>query len=92
LADSPWFVYVLKCSDNSFYVGIAQDIQERLDRHQTKRGAEYTKVRLPVELVYVESLESRSKALLREKWLKRQTRSLKEQLIQQWQKASPKRG
>ncbi len=95
MAESSWFVYILKCSDNSYYTGIAQDVKERLDRHETGRGAEYTKVRLPVELVYAEKVKSQSEALIREKWLKRQTRRVKEALIKEWetaQKASPKRG
>jgi predicted GIY-YIG superfamily endonuclease len=90
-----WFVYLLKCSDNSYYTGIAQDVKERLDRHTTGRGAEYTKARLPVELVYVEKVKDHSEALVREKWLKRQTHQVKEALIKEWemvQKASPKRG
>jgi len=91
LAESSWFVYLLKCSDDSFYTGIAQDVEERLHRHQTSRGAEYTKARLPVELVYVEAVENDSKAVFREKWLKRQTRQVKEELMRVWQ-ASPNRG
>ena len=90
-----WFVYLLKCSDNSYYTGIAQDVKERLDRHETGRGAEYTKARLPVELVYNEKVKNHSEALAREKWLKRQTHRFKEELIETWvatKKASPKRG
>jgi predicted GIY-YIG superfamily endonuclease len=90
-----WFVYLLKCSDNSYYTGIAQNVEERLNRHQTGRGAEYTKARLSVELVYVEKADNHSKVLIREKWLKRQTHRVKEVLIKEWvsaQKASPKRG
>jgi putative endonuclease len=91
LAESPWFIYLLRCSDNSYYTGIAQDVKERLNRHQTSRGAEYTKARLPVELVYVEVVESHFVAVAREKWLKRQTRRVKEELISAG-KASPNRG
>ena len=90
-----WFVYLLKCSDNSYYTGIAQDVEERLNRHQTGRGAKYTKARLPVELVFTEEVENHSKAIVREKWLKRQTHAVKQELIKQWlsaQKASPNRG
>ena len=95
MAESSWFVYLLKCSDNSYYTGIAQDVKERLNRHQTGRGAEYTKARLPVQLVYDEKTKNHSEALAREKWFKRQTRQVKEALIKEWetkQKASPKRG
>ena len=91
LAESSWFVYLLKCSDDSYYTGIAQDVEERLQRHATGRGAEYTKARLPVELVYVEEVNNHSEALAREKWLKRQTHRVKEELVKVY-KASPKRG
>jgi putative endonuclease len=95
VAESSWFVYLLKCSDDSYYAGIAQNVEERLERHQTGRGAEYTKARLPVELVYVEKADNHSQALAREKWLKRQTHRVKEELIREWiaaKKASPNRG
>ena len=79
-----WFVYILRCSDKSYYVGISQNVEERLNRHQTGRGADYTKTRLPVELVYVEKTGNQSEALIREKWLKRQARQIKEELIKKW--------
>jgi len=87
-----WHVYVLKCSDGSYYTGIARDIKERLKRHQTGRGADYTKKRRPVLLVYTEKIMSHSAARMRENWLKRRDRGQKEALFQSWSKASPKGG
>ena len=50
-----WFVYIIQCSDNSYYTGITTDIDRRLNEHNTGKGAKYTKGRLPV--VLEESLE-----------------------------------
>jgi predicted GIY-YIG superfamily endonuclease len=77
----PRFVYILRCSDQSFYVGHTSDIAERLDRHNSGRGPTYTIARLPVELVYFEQLSSMEAAVQREAQLKRWTRAKKEALI-----------
>ncbi|RLA84546.1 MAG: GIY-YIG nuclease family protein, partial [Epsilonproteobacteria bacterium] len=62
-----YFVYILKCSDNTLYTGITKDIAKRLDEHNTSpKGAKYTKARRPVELVYNESSLDRSSASKRE--------------------------
>jgi putative endonuclease len=87
-----WVVYLLKCSDGSYYTGITEDIVERLERHSSGRGARYTKNRLPVELVLTIPVKTQSEAMLKEKWLKRQTHIVKQELINEWSKASPKRG
>jgi putative endonuclease len=87
-----WFVYLLRCSDGSYYAGITQDVAKRVARHQYGGGAKYTKTRLPVELVYVEEAGSRSSAMAKEKWLKRRDVIEKGRLIQQWSKASPEGG
>ena len=92
LTDSFWNVYVLKCSDGSYYTGISQDLEERINRHQMGRGAEYTKFRLPVDLVYTEKAESHSQARTREKWLKPRDLKQKEELFQGWSKESPEGG
>jgi putative endonuclease len=92
LSELPWIVYLLKCSDDSYYTGITSDLNERLERHSSGRGAEYTKSRLPVELVLTIQVENQSEAMSKEKWLKRQTKSVKEQMITEWAKAPPKRG
>ena len=63
-----YYVYVLKCSDGSFYCGIARDLGKRLKQHNgTLKGrAVYTKTRRPVFLTYYEKLDGRSNALKRE--------------------------
>jgi len=77
-----YFVYILKCSDDTLYTGIAKDVQKRLEEHNSsKNGAKYTKVRRPVEVVYTEKLEDRSLACKREYAIKQLTRQEKLRLI-----------
>ena len=76
-----WKVYIVKCSDNTFYTGITNNIKLRLDTHNEGNGAKYTKNRLPVFLVYLESVANRSNALKREMEIKKLNRSQKINLI-----------
>ncbi len=63
-----YFVYILKCSDNTLYTWITTDIKRRLEEHNWELPwwAKYTKARRPVKLFYSEELKSRSKACKRE--------------------------
>jgi len=80
----PWFVYMLKCCDGSFYTGVTIDIQRRLEEHNTsKQGARYTRARRPVELIYQEVLGSRSSATKREYQIKQLSRDEKLRLVKQ---------
>ncbi len=78
-----WWVYVLRCSDDSLYTGIARDVERRLAEHNAndRLGARYTRARRPVELVYRERHFSRSEASRREAHIKRMTRLEKERLV-----------
>ena len=76
-----WFVYILRCADNTYYTGIAKDLQARLDTHNSGSGAKYTKTRLPVKIVYQEKSENRSTASKREHAIKKLTRLEKQRLI-----------
>lgn len=77
-----WFIYILRCSDKTLYTGITTDIARRIKAHNAKKGAFYTKNKLPVKLVYREALlGGRSEALKREKSIKRLRRSQKLLLI-----------
>ncbi len=78
----PYFVYIVQCSDNTLYTGIATDVHRRLDEHNNSdKGAKYTRVRRPVELVYTETLEDRSSACKREYEIKKLKREEKLRLI-----------
>ena len=75
------WIYILRCADNSLYVGETCDTDERLRTHNEGRGGIYTAHRRPVELVYTEPHRTREAALDRERQLKRWTRAKKEALI-----------
>ncbi|MDD3921054.1 MAG: GIY-YIG nuclease family protein [Eubacteriales bacterium] len=73
--------YMLRCRDGSYYTGYARNAENRLAVHNAGKGAKYTRSRLPVELVYTESYESKTEAMRREVMLKRMTHAQKERLI-----------
>jgi len=81
-----WFVYILRCADNSLYTGVAMDVDRRLDEHNgiDKNGAKYTQARRPVTLVYQEASDSRSSACKREYAIKSLSKLQKERLISQF--------
>lgn len=78
-----WFVYILRCADDSLYTGVTTDIDRRVDEHNHNdtKGAKYTRVRRPVVLTYQESLNNRSQACQREAAIKKMTRQQKLALI-----------
>ena len=77
-----WFLFILRCADDSFYTGIALDINARLEKHNSGKGAKYTKLRRPCELIcFEECLPGRNLAQIRERAFKKLTRSKKEELV-----------
>lgn len=77
-----YFIYILKCSDDTLYTGITTDIKRRVYEHNNSdKGAKYTKLRRPVELVYSEESENRSSASKREYAIKKLSRIEKLELI-----------
>jgi putative endonuclease len=80
-ATTPYFVYILSCSDGTLYVGSTSDIARRERTHNEGHGAKYTAGRRPVRVVYSEAHESRSAAQTREAQLKRWSRAKKKELI-----------
>ena len=77
----PFFVYILRCSDNSLYIGHASDVAARLKRHNEGRGAASIALRLPAKLVYQECHPTEAAAIRRELQLKRWTYAKKLALI-----------
>lgn len=75
------YMYILKCNDNSYYVGSTIDLERRIGQHNHGEGAEYTKHRLPVELVYFEECSNIKDAFLREKQVQGWSRKKREALI-----------
>ena len=76
-----YYVYMLRCGDGSLYSGITTDLERRLKKHNSGKGAKYTRSRLPVALAYYEEAENRSQASKREFELKKLTREKKEALV-----------
>jgi len=78
-----WFVYIVRCADDSLYTGIAKDVDRRIQEHNEgdKLAAKYTRARRPVALVYQESCESRSVATKREMEIKKLTKQEKSGLL-----------
>ena len=77
-----WTVYLVRCRDSSLYVGITNDLVRRLAAHNAGTASKYTRVRLPVELVFVENCADRSIASKREMEIKSLARAGKLALIQ----------
>jgi putative endonuclease len=76
-----WFVYILKCKDETLYTGITNDLGKRVSSHNKGTGAKYTKTRLPVELVYSEEASDRSSASKREHQIKKLSKKEKINLV-----------
>jgi len=76
-----YYVYILCCADDSYYVGSAQDLDARVKAHNDGRGAAYTFKHRPVHVVYSEALDSEVQAVTPERQLKRWSRGKKEALI-----------
>ncbi len=77
-----WNVYILKCADDTLYVGSTNKLEKRLHEHNNlKSGAHYTKIRRPVVLVYSEELQTYAEVRKREGELKRLSRIEKLKLI-----------
>ena len=79
--EQTWYLYILRCKDDTLYTGITTDVEKRLEAHRAGRGAKYTRGRTPLELVYRETCGTHSQALKREVEIKKLTRQEKQTLI-----------
>ncbi|MFT7344676.1 MAG: putative endonuclease [Lentimonas sp.] len=75
------YMYILKCADDSYYVGSTKYLERRLKQHQSGKGANHTKKRLPVELIYFEEFHRIDFAFYREKQVQGWGRNKKEALM-----------
>ena len=80
--ESVWYLYILRCKDDTLYTGITTDVEKRLEAHRSGKGAKYTRGRAPLELLYRETCGSHSQALKRELEVKALPRSEKLELVQ----------
>lgn len=76
------YLYILECSDGSYYTGSTKYLDKRIEEHQDGKGANHTKKRLPVKLVYVEEYQRIDTAFYREKQIQGWKREKKEALIE----------
>jgi len=80
--NSQWYVYLLRCSDDSLYCGVTVDLDRRVNEHNTSpKGAKYTRVRRPVVLAYSEIAEDRSAACKLEAQIKKLSKVKKESMV-----------
>ena len=75
------WMYILECSDGSYYTGSTNNLELRLRQHQAGEGANHTKKRLPVKLLYFEKFQRIDEAFYREKQVQGWSRKKKEALI-----------
>ena len=77
----PYYVYILLCKDGSYYTGYARDVKSRLEQHRKGQGARYTRMHKPERVVYVEEFSRRSRAMERERQIKKLSHRKKQHLI-----------
>jgi predicted GIY-YIG superfamily endonuclease len=76
-----WFVYILRCTNGSYYVGHTSNPEARFLRHRNNEGAQYTATYPPEAILYKEQFDTEADAIRREQQLKRWTRAKKEALM-----------
>ena len=84
-ASKPWFVYLVRAANGSFYCGISDDPQRRFAKHQSGKGARYFSSSPAVALVYVEAWPDKGEALRQERLIKKLRKSAKECLAASFQ-------
>jgi putative endonuclease len=75
-----WYCYIIECSDGTLYTGITNNVDVRISKHNSGRGAKYTRSRLPVVLKWSKSFETRSEAS-KEEWRIKQLSRIEKQKI-----------
>lgn len=76
-----YYCYILECADRTYYTGWTTDPERRLKQHNNGSGSRYTRIRLPVKIVYLEPQPDRTTAMKRERAIKRLSRERKIKLI-----------
>ena len=78
-----YYIYILRCEDDTLYTGIARDYKKRYEKHLAGEGAKYTRSRKPVKIERVWRTEGRSRATKVEYFLKKNQRKVKERFIEE---------
>jgi predicted GIY-YIG superfamily endonuclease len=82
-----FYIYILKCNDDSYYVGHTDDIDKRIAEHESNAYDCYTSKRLPIKVMYMQTFATRGEALEMERLVKKWSRKKKEALIENnWSK------
>lgn len=81
MLEKEWYLYILRCGDGSLYTGITTDLKKRFRQHCTGKGAQYTKGRGPLEIVFSMICDTHSLALKMEYAVKRLSKGQKEKLL-----------
>lgn len=76
------YTYIVQCGDGTLYTGWTNCLEKRIACHNAGKGAKYTRVRLPVELVYYEEFLTKQEAMSREAGIKKMSRKEKDRLIE----------
>jgi predicted GIY-YIG superfamily endonuclease len=76
-----FYVYILKCSDNSYYVGHTDNMEKRFSEHNLRKFSGYTSRRLPLKLMFIQTFNTHEEAFLVERKIKKWSRVKKEALI-----------
>lgn len=79
-----FYVYILRCADDTLYTGYTVDLEKRLTNHNEGKASKYTRARLPVVLAYCETCSSKSEAMRREAAIKKLSRAQKLRLIEHY--------
>jgi putative endonuclease len=77
------FVYILECSDGTYYTGYTNEISQRLRKHEEGKGAKYTRGRGPLKLVFMQSFQTKQEAMRMEFAVKKLSRAEKERIIKE---------
>jgi putative endonuclease len=81
MENNPFYFYVLKCRDGSFYGGYTVDLEKRVAAHNNGTGAKYTRARKPVELIHYETFPTKREAMQAEYRFKQLSRKEKEEYL-----------
>jgi putative endonuclease len=79
--NSNWVLYILRCSDQTLYTGITNNLDKRFQAHQAGKGAKYTRGRGPFKVTYIENFQTKNAAAKREAAVKRLSKASKLKLI-----------
>ncbi|MDQ6986680.1 MAG: GIY-YIG nuclease family protein [Mariprofundaceae bacterium] len=81
MTEQTWFLYLVRCRDNTLYTGISTDVERRFAEHKAGKGAKYLRGKGSLELVYQQEIGRHSDALKAELHIKKLSKTAKERMI-----------